>query len=113
MRNVGSTFNRRGQVFAEYAMIVASVTVVIAGVAVYTQRSLKAKIEKARLYAVSEMGGGVGQYEPYYIRNTSNVQDSSGKHLDIGTSSYGVSTGASTVTDFGNTTCAENGQCDP
>ncbi|MDE2221697.1 MAG: hypothetical protein KGK03_01360 [Candidatus Omnitrophica bacterium] len=82
--------NKKGQHFAEYALLIALVVAGIIAMQTYAQRALQARIHDAALYmanATSNSTEGIGnttQYEPYYMQSNYDVSTNSVDNKRLG-----------------------------
>lgn len=86
---------RKGQHFAEYAILIAVVLSAIIGMQLYVQRTLQARYHTGSRYLISKMQEAAGnsalpsQYEPYYTQSNfimerqSNMQENLFGRTDI------------------------------
>ncbi len=82
----------------------------IAGITIYLQRALKANLKKSQDYAASKIPAGmVKEYEPYYLKNHSDIKSESGSRLEFtGDGVLYVSPYSKSENDFVNRTAPEN-----
>ncbi|MDE1921244.1 MAG: hypothetical protein KGJ09_05490 [Candidatus Omnitrophica bacterium] len=75
--------NKKGQHFAEYALLIALVVAGIIAMQTYAQRAIQARIHDAATYMANATGNsdiGLGndtQYEPYYMQSNYDVSSNS------------------------------------
>lgn len=68
--------NKKAQNTAEYAILISLVVAGIIAMQTYAQRALQARVRDAGQYLATEtsgIGGGVVQYEPYYLTTNYHV----------------------------------------
>jgi Flp pilus assembly pilin Flp len=85
--------NKKGQHFAEYALLIALVVAAIIAMQTYAERAMQARIHDAGMYMANATSftdsngdkmGNETQYEPYYMQSNYDVKTNSTENERLG-----------------------------